>query len=260
MDPAILTLMDQLADTSAEIILRYFRTHVAVDDKKDGSPVTIADRSAEAAMREMIMAAFPEHGIIGEEHGIHQGDAEYVWTLDPIDGTKNFVAGSFLFTTLIGLLKDGEPVLGLINHPLTGHRVVGDGTRAWSDGQDVRIRPCERLADALLLGYSYTSVGQYYDMGAFNDLLEQTKIFRTWGDGHSYFLLATGYADIIADPIMWLWDVAPLIPVVTGAGGRMTNWQGGPIFPSVEDVYQNGTSCIAAGVGLHDQVVQLLNP
>ncbi|MFC1961337.1 inositol monophosphatase family protein [Chloroflexota bacterium] len=258
MDPKIISLLDRLADTSAEIILRYYRTDINVDDKSDGSPVTIADRSAEAAMREIIMDVFPEHGIIGEEYGIHQGDAEYVWTLDPIDGTKNFVAGSFLFTTLVGLLKDGKPVLGMINHPLTGHRVIGDGRRAWMSGEDVRVRACDSLEDALLLGSTHVSIGHYQNMDAYNKLLERIKIYRTWGDGHGYFLLATGYADIVTDPIMALWDVAPLIPIVEGAGGRMTDWHGGPIFPSVEEVYQNGTSCIATAGSLHDEIVQLV--
>ncbi len=255
-----LALAEHLAQISGAIILRYFRSGVAVDDKADGSPVTAADREAEAAMRAAITAAFPWHGIIGEEYGYERPDAEYVWTLDPIDGTKSFVTGSFLFSTLIGLLWRGRPMLGVLHHPLTGHLLIGDGRQARLNGQPVHVRPCARLEDAVLLASSHTSVARYENGEAYDALTRRVRFYRTWGDGHGYFLLATGYADIMADPIMWLWDVAPLIPIVEGAGGRITSWRGGPVFESVERVLAAGTSAVATAGGLHDAVIAALNP
>ncbi len=258
--PDFVALAGRLAQISGAIILRYFRSGVAVDDKADGSPVTAADREAEAAMREAITAAFPEHGIIGEEYGNERLEAEYVWTLDPIDGTKSFVTGSFLFSTLIGLLRRGRPVLGVLHHPLTGHLLIGDGRQTRLNGQPVHVRPCARLEDAVLLASSHTSIARYQDGTAYDALTRRVRLYRTWGDGHGYFLLATGYADIMADPIMGLWDVAPLIPIVEGAGGRITAWQGGAVFESVERVLSAGTSAVATAGGVHDAVIAALNP
>ncbi len=253
-------LAERLAQISGAIILRYFRSRVTVDDKADGSPVTAADREAEAAMRAAITTAFPDHGIIGEEYGNERPNAEFVWTLDPIDGTKNFVAGSFLFSTLIGLLQHGQPVLGVLHHPLTGHLLIGDGQRTRLNGQPAHVRPCARLEDAILLTSSHTGVIRLRDGAAYDALIRRVRFYRTWGDGHGYFLLATGYADIMVDPMMMLWDVAPLIPIVEGAGGRITDWQGGPVFKSLEAVLASGTSAVATAGGIHNTVIAALNP
>src|SRR4051794_2568854 len=134
MPEELIQFSKKLADASAELIRKYFRTDYQVELKEDESPVTLADRGAEELMRQMIMQAFPEHGILGEEFGRYQPDAEYQWVLDPIDGTKSFVSHSYLFGTLIALLKDGRPLLGVINHPLLNDFLVGDGKQCWLNG------------------------------------------------------------------------------------------------------------------------------
>ncbi len=257
---AFATLMQQLAAISGEIILRYFRAGVDVIGKADGSPVTIADREAEAAMRAAIEAAYPDHGIIGEEFGTARLEAEYVWTLDPIDGTKNFVAGSFLHTTLIGLLRDGQPIMGALHHPVTGHLMIGTPEETRLNGAPVRVRPCAAIEDAVVLSSSYTTVARLADGAAYEAFIRRARLYRTWGDAHGYFLLASGTADVMADPIMALWDVAPLIPIVQGAGGQITAWDGGPVLPSVEAVLQRGTSAVATAGAIHPAVIAALNP
>ena len=240
----------QLAAASGEIIMRYFRSDFTVDTKEDDSPVTIADRKAEEIMREMIMQEFPEHGIIGEEFGNHKESAEYQWVLDPIDGTKSFVSGTFLFGTLIGLMKDGEPIVGSIHHPLTSHLLIGTEDETRLNDEPVRVRPTEHLRDAVMVYSDFIDVGKYQNGIAFQQLMGKTKYNRTWGDCHGYFLLATGYADIMLDPIMHLWDIVALVPVIKGAGGKITSWNGGPPL--------SGNGIIASNRALHSQVLRAL--
>lgn len=239
-----------LAQASGAVIMRHFRSDIAVETKADASPVTIADRQAEEVMRELIMKAYPEHGILGEEFGEHQPDAEYQWVLDPIDGTKSFVSGTFLFGTLIGLMKDGQPLVGAIHHPATGHLLLGDGAKSWLNGAPARVRQTEHLRDAVLCYTDFIDVGKYQNGIAFQQLMGKTRFNRTWGDCHGYFLLATGYADIMLDPIMHLWDIVALIPVIEGAGGVITNWHGGDPL--------GGDGIIASNGILHPQVLRAL--
>ncbi len=239
-----------LASASGDIINSYFRSDFAVETKSDESPVTVADKQAEEIMREMIMKEYPAHGIIGEEFGDHNEDAEYQWVLDPIDGTKSFVSGTFLFGTLIGLMKDGQPIVGTIHHPLTSHLLIGTGDETRLNGEIVRVRPTRELRDAVMLYSDFIHIGRYQNGIAFQQLMGRTKYNRTWGDCHGYFLLATGYADIMLDPIMHLWDIVALIPVVEGAGGKITSWNGGPPL--------SGNGIIATNGPLHSQVQRVL--
>ena len=239
-----------LASASGDIITSYFRSDFAVETKSDESPVTIADKQAEEIMREMIMKEYPAHGIIGEEFGDHNEDAEYQWVLDPIDGTKSFVGGTFLFGTLIGLMKDGQPIVGTIHHPLTSHLLIGTGDETRLNGEIVKVRDTRKLRDAVMLYSDFIHVGQYQNGIAFQQLMGRTRYNRTWGDCHGYFLLATGYADIMLDPIMHLWDIVALIPVVEGAGGKITSWNGGPPL--------SGNGIIASNGPLHSQVLRVL--
>jgi histidinol phosphatase-like enzyme (inositol monophosphatase family) len=242
-----------LACVSASTIKPYFRSDLQVDVKADQSPVTIADREAEAAMRAAILEQFPDHDVLGEEPGHHNLQAEYQWVLDPIDGTKSFVAGSYLFGTLIGLLHKGRPLVGVINQPIFDDLLIGDGARTWLNDKRVHARPCARIEDAHLVSTSHWSVGHYHDGEAYADLSRTVKQYRGWGDCHGYFLVATGGADIMADPILNAWDLMALIPVVEGAGGRITDWQGKPVI--------NGNGAIATGGGqIHDEVIRRLNP
>ena len=240
----------ELARASGEIIMRYFRSGVAVETKVDESPVTIADREAEEVMREMIMKAYPDHGIIGEEFGNHNEGAEYQWVLDPIDGTKSFISGTFLFGTLIGLMKDGQPILGTINHPVTSHMLIGDGTETRLNDELVRVSTTRNLRDSVLMYSDFIDVGKYQNGIAFQQLMGMTRFNRTWGDCHGYFLVATGYADVMLDPVMHLWDIVALIPVIEGAGGKITSWNGGPPL--------SGNGIIASNGPLHSQVLRVL--
>ena len=244
--------IQELAQASGEIIRRYFRSGLSVETKSDHTPVTLADRQAEAIMRQMIQARFPNHGILGEEFDEINPGAEYQWVLDPIDGTKTFVSGTYLFGTLIALLKEGRPLIGAINNPIVDQFLVGDGNTTWLNGVPVKVRDCISLAQATLLTTSPLSVEKYRDGAAFDALTRQVKLFRTWGDCHGYYLVATGYADIMIDPIMHIWDVAALIPVIEGAGGTITDYHGGDPM--------SGEGAIATAGSLHVEVIAALNP
>lgn len=256
MDAAELkTAMDfarRLADASAAFIRQYYRQDYQVELKDDLSPVTIADRGAEEIMREMIMREFPTHGVLGEEFGHHQPEARDQWVLDPIDGTKNFVAGSYLFGTLIALVRDGRPVVGVINQPIVNDFLIGNGTGAWLNDRPVRVRDCTRLEDAILLNTLHWNVGQHHDGAAFEQLTRRVSRYNNWGDCHGYFLVATGGADIMTDPIMNAWDLMALVPIIQGAGGRITDWHGNdPV---------GGQGIVATGGRIHNAVIAALNP
>lgn len=241
----------QLADTSAEIIKQYFRKRITVDSKEDNSPVTIADKRAEEAMREIILKHYPDHGIIGEEFGITNQHAQYKWVLDPIDGTKSFICGALSFGTLIALLKNGEPVLGVYNHPILNDFLIGDNFTAEINSELTRVRECKKLSEAVLLTTDYLNIEKYQDINKFNSLIKKVKMYRNWGDCYGYFLLVTGYADIMIDPIMSPWDLLPLIPIIKGAGGTITDYQGkNPI---------EGKSTVAASPSIHPDIIKILN-
>jgi histidinol phosphatase-like enzyme (inositol monophosphatase family) len=243
----------ELAEKSGDFIRPWFACpDLAVETKSDQTPVTVADRGAEELMRRMIRERFPGHGILGEEFGPENTEAEYVWVLDPIDGTRAFAAATPLFGTLIALRHRGLPVLGAIHQPVLRQLLVGDGRETTLNGRPVRVRATPRIEEATLLCSDVLSPAQYQNGDAFTALSRRAKLLRTWGDCHGYLLLATGWADIMCDPIMNPWDVAALIPVVRGAGGVITDWQGrDPV---------NATSIVAATPLLHAQVIMALNP
>lgn len=223
----------ELAAASADFIAPYFgNSGTSVEFKSDDSPVTAADRGAEELMRKMIMGRFPDHGIIGEEHGSDRPDAEWVWVLDPIDGTKSFITGVPLWTTLIGLLHQGQPVLGAINQPTLGQLAIGDNETTTLNGKPTRCRPTTELAQSTLVTSDHFNLGKYQNGAAGDRLIAQTRLYRTWADGYGYLMLAAGFVDIAVDPIMNPWDIAALVPVVRGAGGVITDWQGGSPYPA----------------------------
>ena len=247
----------RLAEASGDVIRRYYRADYAVETKADATPVTIADRQAEEVMRELIAREYPDHGVFGEEYGQHLPDAQYRWVLDPIDGTKNFVAGGYLFGTLIALLKDGRPMVGVINQPILNDFLIGNGTGAWLNERPVRVRPCARLEDAVLLNTLHWNVENYHDGPAFEALSRRVSRYNNWGDCHGYYLVATGGADIMTDPIMNEWDLMALIPIIEGAGGRITDWHGrDPLAGNPI----GATGIIATGGAIHDAVIAALNP
>jgi myo-inositol-1(or 4)-monophosphatase len=247
------TFMVELAEKSAEFIRPFFRAPgLVVEAKADQSPVTAADRGAEELMRARIARRFPGHGIIGEEFGSERADAEFVWMLDPIDGTKSFITGVPLWGTLIALLHHGQPVLGCIHQPILGQMMLGDSTTTTLNGHPVRVRPCARIEEATLLLSDPLTQKKYQDGARYDALAGRARLVRTWGDCYGYLLVASGQADAMLDPIMNPWDIAALIPLIRGAGGVITDWQGGAPFPA--------SSTIAAAPELHAQIIAALAP
>ena len=240
-----------LSNESANIIKRYFRISVSVESKPDFSPVTIADKLAEEKMREIIAKEFPSHGIIGEEFGNNNSDAEYVWVIDPIDGTKSFISGALSFGTLIALLKNGRPIIGVINHPILNELLIGDNQICLLNEKKVKIRDCFLINQATLLTTDHLNIGKYQNQNKFDELTEKVKLYRNWGDCYGYYLIATGFADIMVDPIMSVWDSMSLIPIINGAGGIITDYQGND--PVV------GSSIVASNKEIHSEVIKLLN-
>ena len=234
MDPApYRPFLAELARTSGDFLRPLFgRPDLAVETKADASPVTLADRGAEELLRAAIARRFPDHGIVGEEFGSDRSDAEYVWVLDPIDGTKSFISGVPLWGTLIALLHAGQPILGCIHQPVLGQLMIGDGRTTTLNDRPVRCRPTVRLADATLLTSDPLNPARYQPDSRYDALQRQVRLVRTWGDCYGYLLVASGWADVCIDPIMNPWDIAALVPIVRGAGGVVTDWHGGPAYPA----------------------------
>ncbi len=230
------TFMTELAAASGEFIRPFFgQTSLVVETKADQTPVTAADRGAEELIRRLLAQKFPAHGIIGEELGNDRAEAEFVWVLDPIDGTKSFITGVPLWGTLIALLHQGQPVLGCIHQPILGQLMIGDGQTTTLNDRPVRTRVTTRLADATLLTSDPFNFRHRMGPGT-NDFLAKAKLIRTWGDCYGYLLVAAGHADIMIDPIMNPWDIAALVPVIRGAGGVITDWKGGAAYPAESTV------------------------
>ncbi len=247
------TFMTELARDSGDFIRPLFRqSSIAVETKSDQSPVTIADRGAEQLMRSRIAKRFPQHGIIGEEFGSERADAEFVWVLDPVDGTKSFITGVPLWGTLIALLHQGQPVLGCINQPVLDQLMIGDGAATVLNGAPVRCRTTTRIEEATLLTSDPINPGKFQNGDAYDRLQKRARLVRTWGDCYGYLLVASGWADVCVDPIMNPWDIAALVPILRGAGGAISDWHGGAAYPA--------QSTIACGTAeLHAQVIAALN-
>ncbi len=231
-----IALANRLADAAGEAIRPYWRGAIGLETKGDASPVTLADRAAEEAMRRILTAEAGRDGIQGEEFGIERESASRRWVLDPIDGTTSFVAGRPIFGTLIALLEDGFPVLGVIDQPILGERWVGATGRGTTfNGAEVRTRPCRELGDALL---ATTSPGAFSDHAAehFMALAQKTAHRQMiWGgDCYNYALLASGQIDLVCEDSLKLHDFAALVPVVEGAGGTMADWNGEPLHAGSE--------------------------
>jgi myo-inositol-1(or 4)-monophosphatase len=224
---------------------------VNIEHKEDNSPVTVADKNAEEAMRRAIIKEYPEHGIIGEEFGSYKDDAEYKWVLDPIDGTKSFICGVLSFGTLIALLKKDEPILGVINQPILNEFLIGDNKTTFINNKPTSVRNIKDISEAVLLTTDHINIEQYQNLEKFEKLIRKVKLYRNWGDCYGYYLLATGFADVMIDPIMSFWDSMALIPIIKGAGGIITDYKG--------DNPVNGNSIIAASPDIHSQVIKCLN-
>ena len=234
-------LANRLADAAGAAIRPRFRAEFGLESKDDLSPVTLADREAEEAMRRLIVAERPMDGIIGEEFGVKEAASGRSWVLDPIDGTRAFIAGRPIFGTLIALVEDGWPVLGVIDQPVIGERWVGvAGRQTLFNGAPAATRACRALADALL---ATTSPACFDDaqLHAFEHLDAQVRSTVLGGDCYNYACLASGHLDVVVEANLKLYDFAALVPVIEGAGGRMCDWAGDPLHAA-----SNG-EVIAAG-------------
>ncbi len=249
-----------LAETARQVIAGHFRTRLTVDSKTDESPVTIADRETEAALRRVINQRHPEHGIVGEEHGIERPEAEFVWVLDPIDGTKSFITGSPLFGTLIALKHGDQPILGVIDMPILNERWLGakgQGTRftGSAGGQDARCRPCPDISSALL---RTTSLSMFEsapgDLPALRRVMDAAQVTVWGGDCYCYGLLASGYQDLVIEASLQNYDFMALVPVVEGAGGIASDWSGQPL-----GLESDGRVVMAGDAGVHAAALELLN-
>lgn len=226
IDPTLIALANDMAEAAGSVIRRYFRTPVGVDTKPDESPVTIADRETETAMRALIDQRRPRDGILGEEHGRERLDAEYLWVIDPIDGTRAFITGMPVFGTLIGLMHRGKPILGIIDQPILRERWLGIAGQATTmNGKPIATRPCPSLDKAFL----YSTAPDMFkgaDALAYERVRSQVRQPRFGGDCYAYGLLTMGFADLVIEASLQPYDYCAVIPVVEGAGGVITDWQG----------------------------------
>lgn len=241
----------EITNISGENIRKYFRREFSIETKSDDSPVTIADKSTEEKLREMIMKRYPDHGILGEEFGKHNETAEYQWILDPIDGTKSFVCGAVTFGTLIALMKNGIPILGVFHQPILNEFLIGDNNSTQLNNKDVKIIDVDSLSEAVLLATDHLQIEEFQNLSKFENLMRKVKLYRQWGDCYGYYLVATGFAQIMLDPIMSVWDTMALIPIIKGAGGIISDYQG-------SDPVQ-GNSVVSATPNIHHQVIDILN-
>jgi inositol-phosphate phosphatase / L-galactose 1-phosphate phosphatase / histidinol-phosphatase len=250
---AFLALAHTLADAAGEVIRPHFRQSLVVDDKPDLTPVTAADRSAEAAMRALVEARFPDHGIIGEELGRVREKAEFVWMLDPIDGTKSFISGVPLFCTLIALTQAQRPILGIIDQPISRERWVGVAGRPTTfNGEAVHCRPCPDLAAATLFATS-PDMFRGDEAAAFARVSKASKLTRFGADSYAYGLLAAGLIDLVVEADLKPYDFCPMVPIVEGAGGVATDWGGAAL-----DLASDGRVLISGDRGTYRAALALL--
>lgn len=256
----LLALAHDLADQSGAVIRPQFRRPLAVANKAGAAafdPVTKADQAAERAIARTIRSRAPDHGLIGEEYGAERGDASFQWVVDPIDGTRSFITGVPLWGTLIGLLHEGTPVLGLMDQPFTGERFWSAATLAYrreADGKTRRIktRACPRVKDAIVMTTSPDLFTTGAEFDSFHRVAREARMARYGGDCYAYCMLASGFVDLVIEAGLKTYDIVALIPIVERAGGRVTTWDGRPAT--------EGGQIVASGdPALHDKVLKLLN-
>jgi len=224
---SFIDLGNRLADTSRAILRGYYRRKLAILDKADESPVTQADRECEAALRKLIAETFPDHGIFGEEFGTERGDAEFLWVLDPLDGTRAFITGRPMFGTLIALLYQDKPIMGIIDMPILGDRWIGAQSRpTLLNGETCTARSCESLAGAYLSTVSPQAFPNPAAFGKFETVRGKVKNVSYGGDCYQYGMVATGFIDLVVEANLGIYDFLSLVPVIEGAGGIITDWQG----------------------------------
>lgn len=236
---------------AGRITLGYFQTHLGAERKLDNSPVTIADREAEQRLRQLIETRWPDHGMIGEEYGDVAAASKYTWTIDPIDGTRSFISGVPLYSTLLALLEEDQPVLGVMHFPALNETVYAVRHQGcYWNGRRCHVSRISSLEDAVLLTSGLNHFNTSHQERAWRSLVDATDAQRTWGDAYGYALVATGRAEIMVDPAMHLWDCGPLQVIMEEAGGTFTDWLGNATIHT--------EACLATNGFLYHQVMALL--
>jgi myo-inositol-1(or 4)-monophosphatase len=259
MTAALTDLAHRMADASAEVIMPYFRAGTGVEDKvgKVGfDPVTAADRDAETVMRAMVEEAHPDHTFIGEEFGTREGSSDFAWVVDPIDGTRSFIIGVPLWGTLIGVMRGGRPLVGLMNQPFTGERFVAgpDGAAYLRAGTSTPLRTSAttRIEDAHLGSTSPHLFADGFERGGFERIRDSVRMTRYGGDCYFYCMVAAGHLDLVVETGLNAYDIVGLIPMIEGGGGVVTTWDGRPAT-------DGGRIVAAANPELHQKALDLLN-
>lgn len=252
--PAFIDLAHRLADASGPVIRGYFRQPIRVDGKADASPVTAADREAEQAIRAILADTRPGDGIIGEEFGNTDTDAEYVWVIDPIDGTKSFISGRPIFGTLIALVRDGAPILGVIDQPVNCERWIGaTGLGTSCNGDPVQVRACPSLSEAI----AGTTAPDLFDPGQedrWRKVAAEAKHVVYGGDCYTYAQIASGFVDVVLEAGLQTYDFCALAPVIEAAGGIVTDWRGEPMSLS-----SDGTVLACGDARTHAEILAFLD-
>ncbi|MCC5862140.1 MAG: histidinol-phosphatase [Gammaproteobacteria bacterium] len=257
-DTAARELAERLLQVAGREALRYFRVALEVEDKAPGAafdPVTAADRAVEASLRRGLAESWPAAGIRGEEYADTPGDGRHEWLIDPIDGTRAFITGMPLWGVLLGLLRDGEPALGFMHQPYLGETFGGNGQEAWllraGDRQRLRSRAVATLAEAVLYTTHPESFASPEDAACHARLARQVRLSRFGGDCYSYCMLASGHVQLVVESGLQDYDILPLVPIIEGAGGTVTDWQGRPLRGG-------GQVLAAADRTLHAQALKVL--
>ncbi len=256
LEPQIAEMLDfaQTTVTQARAVaLKWFRQAPEIITKADESPVTIADRSVEQFLRDAILQRYPEHGMLGEEFGLSHLDAQYLWSIDPIDGTRSFISGNPLWGCLVALLRDGVPVFGIVDIPFTGERWVGaQGQGCQYRGGACHTRQTDRLQDAILYATS-PDIFTGDEARVFDALTRAVYLRRFGGDCYSYALLASGHVDLVVEAGLQPYDYLALRPVIEEAGGVISDWAGQPVT-----MHSDGRVIAAANPALHRAVLDIV--
>ena len=251
---SLIGVAQAVADAARPVPLKYFRRNLAIEDKADASPVTVADKETERAMRAVLAEKVPDHGIFGEEHGRSGLDRRYVWVLDPIDGTRSFITGFPLFCSLTALLEDGIPILGIVDVPAIGERYMGvAGDRAWFGDRLLRTSEVTDLSQAQVYVAGHEPVDEHLREG-FNRAARAGRMQRYCYDAYAYALVAAGHVDVMFETDLEPYDYLSLVPLIEAAGGRISDWSGRPLR-----LDSKGDVLACATPQLHDAMLGLLN-
>ena len=251
LDFQITDFAEYMADEARKISQRYFRTPIAIEEKQDSSPVTRADKEIETTLVRLIELNFPEHGVFGEEYGKQREEAEFVWVIDPIDGTKSFITGRPLFGTLISLVQNGKPILGIIDQPITNERWFGVNGSTRLNNKPVTTRACDDISKAY-----FGTTSPFLFEGRGKDIVEQVTVSSKaaiyGGDCYNYGQLASGHLDIVIESGLKPYDFCALVPIIENAGGKITDWQGQPI-----DINSGGNVIACGDSKLHKKILSV---